>query len=201
MDIAEIAGIKGQKHVFCTIYILYPAPDSSFIQFTFYILLPILLFYNFHFISCSRFFFYTIYNFISCSRFFFYKIYILYPAPDSSFLQFTFFILLPILLLYNLHSISYSRFFFYKLQGHPQNCGNEKRFLPFSFNSSLKIKHESVVQCTTDSFYLLNYNATATGKSDLLVTISNTHIIALLSSTYSTVLWVSLYNVYFSQNL
>ena len=160
MDIAEIAGIKGQKQVFYTIYILYPAPDSSFIQFT-----------------------------------------ILYPSPDSSFIQFTFFILLPILLLYNLHSISYSRFFFYKLQGHPKNYGNEKRFLPFSFNSSLKIKHESVVQCTTDSFYLLNYNATATGKSDLLVTISNTHIIALLSSTYSTVSWVSLYNVYFSQNL
>ena len=145
MDIAEIAGIKGQKQVFCTIYILYPAPVFLLYNLQFYILLPILLFYNFHFISCSCFFFYTIY--------------ILYPAPDSSFLQFTFYILLTILLLYNLHFISCSRFFFYKLEGHPKNCGNEKRFLPFSFNSSLKIKHMSVVQCTTDSFYLLNYNA------------------------------------------
>ena len=74
MDIAEIAGTKGQKQVFYTIYILYPAPDSSFIKFTFYILLPILLFYNLHFLSCFRFFFYTIY--------------ILYPTPDSSFINF-----------------------------------------------------------------------------------------------------------------
>ena len=33
MDIAEIAGIKGQKQVFYTIYILYPAPYSPFINY------------------------------------------------------------------------------------------------------------------------------------------------------------------------